>query len=239
MIKVEDVLNRITTKDGLEYYGVRFNSRGFAHCPFHQERTPSFHYDMRKDRFYCFSCHRGGTIIDFVAEYFNYNLPKELPKVLERIDKDFNLGLSRELTPKEKKAYKEDQKLNKIIQKGEQDWKASLNTNYDKWTGVYRSLYGLYLKEGEPKGTELSSLLEQLDEALNDFSGTALRAWPLQTLTEQQLELIEQAFEQDNEKVVSFQEFTARQEKQRHIATETKEVSLENRICYNEPKADL
>ena len=44
MIQVNAVLERLTTKEVLEYYGVHFNSRGFAHCPFHEDKTPSFYY---------------------------------------------------------------------------------------------------------------------------------------------------------------------------------------------------
>ncbi len=35
-------------------------------CPFHQEKTPSFHVSPGKQTFYCFGCKAGGTAIDFV-----------------------------------------------------------------------------------------------------------------------------------------------------------------------------
>ena len=108
MIQVNAVLERLTTKEVLEYYGVHFNSRGFAHCPFHEDKTPSFYYYKKNDTFYCFSCHKGGNLINFVAEYFHYQLPGDLPKVLQQIDKDFHLGLDQELTPEEKRTYKEE-----------------------------------------------------------------------------------------------------------------------------------
>ena len=38
---VQDIKSRISTKEVLQYYGVNINSRGFAKCPFHNEKTAS------------------------------------------------------------------------------------------------------------------------------------------------------------------------------------------------------
>lgn len=40
-------------------------------CPFHQEKTASFHVDDRKGFFYCFGCHAKGDAISFVQESEN------------------------------------------------------------------------------------------------------------------------------------------------------------------------
>ena len=37
-------------------------------CPFHGEKTPSFHVDANQKFYYCFGCHKGGNIISFVME---------------------------------------------------------------------------------------------------------------------------------------------------------------------------
>jgi DNA primase catalytic core len=37
-------------------------------CPFHEERTPSFSVNPVKKLFYCFGCHKGGDMIEFVRE---------------------------------------------------------------------------------------------------------------------------------------------------------------------------
>jgi DNA primase len=37
-------------------------------CPFHNEKTASFHVDPDKKFYYCFGCHAGGDVIKFVME---------------------------------------------------------------------------------------------------------------------------------------------------------------------------
>ena len=43
----------------------------WAPCPFHQEKTASFHVDDRKGYYYCFGCHAKGDAITFVRETEN------------------------------------------------------------------------------------------------------------------------------------------------------------------------
>ncbi len=45
----------------------------WAPCPFHQEKSASFHVDDRKGYYYCFGCHAKGDAISFVKE--TENLP--------------------------------------------------------------------------------------------------------------------------------------------------------------------
>lgn len=40
----------------------------WAPCPFHQERTPSFHVDDQKGFYHCFGCHASGDAITFLRE---------------------------------------------------------------------------------------------------------------------------------------------------------------------------
>ena len=37
-------------------------------CPFHAEKTPSFSVDPEQQLFYCFGCHKGGTVFTFLMQ---------------------------------------------------------------------------------------------------------------------------------------------------------------------------
>lgn len=47
---------------------VRRGSNYMGLCPFHNERTPSFSVNRRKNMCYCFSCHKGGSPVNFIME---------------------------------------------------------------------------------------------------------------------------------------------------------------------------
>ena len=42
-------------------------------CPFHGEKTPSFSVAPEKGIFYCFGCHKGGGVVNFIMEIENLN----------------------------------------------------------------------------------------------------------------------------------------------------------------------
>ena len=43
----------------------------FGLCPFHNEKTPSFSVSPDKQIYYCFGCHKGGGVINFIMEVEN------------------------------------------------------------------------------------------------------------------------------------------------------------------------
>ncbi len=55
----------------------------WAPCPFHQERSASFHVDDRKGFYYCFGCHAKGDAVTFVKENDNVSF-MEAVEILAR-----------------------------------------------------------------------------------------------------------------------------------------------------------
>ncbi|TDL84208.1 DNA primase [Palleronia sediminis] len=79
-------------------------SRGdlWAPCPFHHEKTPSFHVDDRKGFYYCFGCHEKGDAVNFVmatenvefieavrilADEAGLAMPERDPRAAEKTDR--------------------------------------------------------------------------------------------------------------------------------------------------------
>lgn len=58
----------------------------FAHCPFHEDNTPSFSVNESKQIFYCFSCGRGGNVFNFLREIEGLTYPEAIVKTAELIN---------------------------------------------------------------------------------------------------------------------------------------------------------
>ncbi|WP_208560149.1 DNA primase [Marinilactibacillus kalidii] len=55
----------------------------FAHCPFHDDKTPSFSVNEKKQIFHCFSCGRGGNVFSFLQEIEGVSFPEAVIKSAE------------------------------------------------------------------------------------------------------------------------------------------------------------
>ncbi|MEA4964959.1 MAG: DNA primase [Oscillospiraceae bacterium] len=53
----------------------RKGSSLFGLCPFHAEKTGSFSVSPDKGIFYCFGCHKGGGVVNFIMEIENLDYP--------------------------------------------------------------------------------------------------------------------------------------------------------------------
>jgi DNA primase len=56
-----------------------------ALCPFHQEKTPSFHVSPQRQTFHCFGCGVGGSVFRFVMEYEHVDFPASVRKLAARV----------------------------------------------------------------------------------------------------------------------------------------------------------
>ena len=66
----------------------RQGSNLFGLCPFHGEKTPSFSVAPDKGIFYCFGCHKGGGVIQFIMEIENLSYPDAVRFLAKRAGLD-------------------------------------------------------------------------------------------------------------------------------------------------------
>jgi DNA primase len=55
-----------------------------APCPFHKETKPSFSVSPAKEMFFCFGCHKGGSVFTFVMEIERVTFPEAIKIVAEK-----------------------------------------------------------------------------------------------------------------------------------------------------------
>ncbi|MFZ4484150.1 MAG: DNA primase [Chthoniobacterales bacterium] len=55
-----------------------------ALCPFHREKSPSFHVSPQKQAYYCFGCGAGGSLFKFVMEYERVDFVTAVQRLAQR-----------------------------------------------------------------------------------------------------------------------------------------------------------
>ncbi|MDR3356354.1 MAG: DNA primase [Spirochaetaceae bacterium] len=60
------------------------SGRWWGRCPFHNEKTPSFTVDPERKTYYCFGCHEGGSVINFVMEMDKLSFPETVELLAKR-----------------------------------------------------------------------------------------------------------------------------------------------------------
>lgn len=160
--KISDALK---LQEVMEFYGIHFNGRGFAKCPFHNEKTASL--TIKNEHYKCFGCGAYGGVIDFVMEYFGLQFRQALVK----LDSDFNLGY----VTNKKPSYRERAQMseNRRLEQAHQAYKENLHQNYLTLCNVHSVLFRQLCNGDE----SVREMVEELDRILDDFTGEEARLW--------------------------------------------------------------
>jgi len=90
---------------------VHLKKRGtslIGNCPFHGEKTPSFHVSVTKGIYKCFGCGKGGDSIRFIMDHEKYNYPEALKFLANK----YNIEVEEtELTPQDTEAQNAKESL--------------------------------------------------------------------------------------------------------------------------------
>ena len=78
---IEDVVGQYVslTRKGGNLFGL---------CPFHSEKTASFSVAPDKGIYYCFGCHKGGGVVNFIMEIENLDYPDAVRFLAKRAGMD-------------------------------------------------------------------------------------------------------------------------------------------------------
>jgi DNA primase len=113
-----DIIDVISAVVPLKRAGASFT----ALCPFHRERTPSFHVNPRKQTFHCYGCHKGGDVFTFVREYETLDFMEAVKRLAERA----RIPLEFEKDPQYKEKQFVKERLFEINEQITQRWHACL-----------------------------------------------------------------------------------------------------------------
>lgn len=125
-INIVDYISRYVslTKRGKNYVGL---------CPFHSEKTPSFTVSESKQIFYCFGCHTGGDLLEFLKKY----LKLDYIQILENLEKETGLRLFE----RDKDYEKKQKEIKKIIEINKKALVFFINNLYKTTDGVKALTY--------------------------------------------------------------------------------------------------
>jgi len=84
---IEEIRSRVDLVELIGEY-VELKKSGTSYkglCPFHGEKTPSFHVQPLKQIFHCFGCHKGGNCFTFLTGVEGINFPEAVKKLAARV----------------------------------------------------------------------------------------------------------------------------------------------------------
>jgi DNA primase len=87
--------NEITEVIGSYVQLKRAGSSFKACCPFHKEKTPSFHVNPTRQSFHCFGCGAGGDVFNFIMKYENLEFVPAAKFLADRAHLNVELEMDR------------------------------------------------------------------------------------------------------------------------------------------------
>lgn len=135
----------------------RSGSRWKGLCPFHEERTPSFHVDPANGYFHCFGCNAGGDVYTFLEDIEGLTFVEAVEHLARRTGYQLRYE---ELTPGQKRALGERSRL--------------VAANQESAEYFHRQLMG---PDGEPARTYLKERGFGKEEAERFQLGFAPNDW--------------------------------------------------------------
>lgn len=107
----DDMINQIKENSDIvdiigEYVDLKKAGSSFKGlCPFHNEKTPSFTVDRKKQLFHCFGCGAGGDVVSFIMQKEGLSYPDSLKYLAQKAGINLVFNESPGMSEKRKKLY--------------------------------------------------------------------------------------------------------------------------------------
>ena len=92
---IEEIKARTDIAELIASYGIQVKHAGAswkACCPFHHEKTPSFHIQPSKGFYHCFGCGESGDAIKFVQKMDGLTFPEAVKKLADQLGIKYEEG---------------------------------------------------------------------------------------------------------------------------------------------------
>lgn len=111
---IQDILRKTDFVGTIgQYLVLRAQGRKFlALCPFHSEKTPSFHFDPETGIYHCFGCKAGGSFINLICELEKWTFPEAVRELGRRVGIEVQ-----EMSAEERQRYDHKQRLREVLER--------------------------------------------------------------------------------------------------------------------------
>ena len=112
----DELINEIFSQNDIvdyvsQYVKLRKNGRDYTGlCPFHKEKSPSFHVNQEKQLFHCFGCGAGGNLVQFVMRSEGLDFVEALKLMADRA----GIILPEDDLPVDDKLYRQKKRILEI-----------------------------------------------------------------------------------------------------------------------------
>ena len=147
-----EVRERVSAEDAAHRYGLTFDRKGWALCPFHADTKPSLSF--KNGRFRCWACGASGDAVDLTKHLFVLS-PLE---AAERLILDFglNIPIREKTTPEQAEAVRRQHQI------------AEAHQQFEEWRRTFTNSLNEAFRAGHV-------LLKNFPEHLSDSQATAIQ----------------------------------------------------------------
>lgn len=147
-----EVRDRVSAEDAAHRYGLKFDRKGWALCPFHDDSRPSLSF--KNGRFRCWACGARGDAVDLTKHLFVLS-PLE---AAERLILDFglNIPIREKTTPEQAEAVRRQHQI------------AEAHKAFEEWRRTFTNSLNAAFRVGH-------RVMLELPEQLSESQATAIR----------------------------------------------------------------